>query len=113
MGWKHLTALCLRKNGVAVIPNVRTADERSFKFCFDGIERGKTIAVGTHGCIKNKNDRLFFELGLKELVRRLSPKTIIVYGAAPEHIFKKYRDMGINIICFESEFAKARKQVQS
>jgi len=35
-----------------------------------------------------------------------------VYGAAPDDIFKKYReDMGINIKPFESEFSKSGKQV--
>jgi len=34
-----------------------------------------------------------------------------VYGSAPDDIFKKYRDMGINIMPFESEFSKSRKQV--
>ena len=74
-------------------------------------EQGKTIAVGTHGCIKKKADKEYFKNGLAELVKRLSPKNIIVYGAAPDSIFKPYRDMGINIIAFESEFAKSRKQV--
>lgn len=45
------------------------------------------------------------------MVKRLSPRTIIVYGSAPDDIFKKYRDMGINIMLFESEFSKSRKQV--
>lgn len=43
--------------------------------------------------------------------KKLAPKTIIVYGSAPDSIFKEYKDMGINIIPFESEFSKSRKQV--
>jgi len=53
----------------------------------------------------------FFKAGLAQLVKRLSPETIIVYGRAPDSIFKSYRNMGINIISFESEFSKSRKQV--
>lgn len=45
------------------------------------------------------------------MVQRLLPKTIIVYGRAPDDIFKPYKDMGINIIVFESQFSKSRKQV--
>lgn len=101
----------LQNNGVEIIPNVRFNDERTYEFCFDGIEKFKTVAVGTHGCIKGKADREYFKKGLAELVKRLSPKTIIVYGSAPDDIFKKYRDMGINILPFESEFSKSRKQV--
>ena len=78
---------------------------------FYGKEKNKTVAVGTHGCIKRIDDREYFIKGLEELVKQLSPKTIIVYGAAPDEIFKKYTDMGIEIIPFESEFSKSRKQV--
>ena len=104
-------AVWLQNNGVELIPNIRFGDERTFSFCFDGVEENKTVAVGTHGCIKRKEDKIFFKIGLARMVQRLSPKTIIVYGVAPDTIFKPYKDMGINIIAFESEFSKARKQV--
>ena len=104
-------AAWMQSNGIEIIPNVRFGDERTFTFCFDGIEENKTVAVGTHGCIKRKEDKIFFKIGLARMVQRLSPKTIIVYGSAPDSIFKPYRDMGINIIAFESEFSKTRGQV--
>ena len=104
-------ACWLQNNGVEIIPNLRFGDERTFSFCFDGIEENKTVAVGTHGCIKRKEDKIFFKIGLARMVQRLSPKIIIVYGSAPDNIFKPYRDMGIKIITFESEFSKSRKQV--
>ena len=104
-------AVWLQKNDIELIPNVRFNDERTYDFCFDGIEKLKTIAVGTHGCIKNKIDKDYFKKGIAELVKRLSPKTIIVYGATPDDIFKTYKDAGIEIISFESEFSKSRKQV--
>lgn len=77
----------------------------------DGVEENKTVAVGTHGCIKCKEDKIFFKIGLARMVQRLSPKTIIVYGSAPDNIFKPYEDIGINIIAFESEFSKSIRQV--
>ena len=104
-------ALWLQNNGIEVIPNVRFGDERTFSFCFDGVEQNRTVAIGTHGCIKYKEDKIFFKIGLALMVQRLSPKTIIVYGRAPDSIFKPYKDKGINIIAFESEFSKSRRQV--
>ena len=101
----------MQQNGIEIIPNIRFNDERTYEFCFDGIEKNKTVAVGTHGCIKHKEDKEYFKNGLAELVKRLSPKNIIVYGSAPDDIFKKYTDMGIAIIAFESEFSKSRKRV--
>ena len=103
-------AVWLQNNGVEIIPNVRFGDERTFSFCFDGIEKNKAVAIGTHGCIKRKEDKLFFKAGLAQMVQRLKPETIIVYGAVPDSIFKPYKDMGINIIAFESEFSKSRKR---
>ena len=104
-------AVWLQNNGVEIIPNVIFGDERTFSFCFDAVEEYKTVAVGTHGCIRRKEDKIFFKIGLARMVQKLSPKTIIVYGSAPDSIFKPYMDMGIDIIAFESEFSKARKQV--
>ena len=104
-------AVWLQNNGAEIIPNVRFNDERTYEFCFDGVEKFKTVAVGTHGCIKNRIDKDYFKDGLAEMVKRLSPRTIIVYGSAPDDIFKKYRDASINIMPFESEFSKSRKQV--
>ncbi len=101
----------LQENGIEVIPNVRFNDERTYEFCFDGIERNKTIAVGTHGCIKRIEDRELFKLGLRETVERLSPKNIIVYGAAPDDIFGEYKKLCINITVFEREFSMSRKKV--
>lgn len=104
-------AVWFQKNEIDVIPNFRFNDERTYEFCFDGIERFKTVAVGTHGCIKSRIDREYFKKGLAELVKRLSPKIIIVYGAAPDDIFEEYINAGIEVIAFESEFSKSRKQV--
>lgn len=95
-----------QENGIEVIPNIRFADKRTYDFCFSGIERNSTVAVGTHGCIKKIEDRQEFISGLSEMVKRLTPTTIIVYGAAPESIFSQYRDMGIKIIQFESVFSQ-------
>ena len=100
----------LQNKGVEVIPNVRFADERSYSFCFDGVEKRSTVAIGTHGCIKKLTDRAYFEKGLAEMVKRLQPQTIIVYGAAPGYMFGKYKAMGIRIIQFDSAFSTAHKK---
>lgn len=104
-------AVWLQNNGIEIIPNIRFGDERTFSFCFDGVEENKTVAIGTHGCIKRKEDQTFLKIGIAQMVQRLYPKTIIVYGSAPDSVFKPYTNMGINVIAFESEFSKSRKQV--
>lgn len=101
----------LQINGIKVIPNIRFGDERTYNVCCDGISPRCVIAVGTHGTIKNRIDRIFFERGLECIVKRLDPVAIIVYGSAPKQIFDRYIDQGIRIYQFDSEFAISRKGV--
>lgn len=105
----HAIAHWLTTNGISVIPNVRWGDERSYKFCFDGIVHGGIVAVGSHGCIRNSTNRQYFERGLEEMNRRLRPHTILVYGLAPDSIFLKYVKAGVKIIAFPSEMSRAHK----
>ncbi len=97
-------------DGGTVIPNVRWADERSFSYCFDGLPERSTLAVGTHGCVKTKEDRYWFARGLKELEARLEPETLVVYGAAPADLFECVDRAGTRIMRFDSVFALTHKR---
>ncbi len=98
----------LQVNGVKVIPNIRYGDRRTYKVCTDGIPKHSVIAVGTHGTLKNLDDHETFIKGLDVVIKRVLPISIVVYGACPDSIFQKYRDMGIRIYQFQSEFGKSR-----
>lgn len=100
----------LTENGVEVIPNVRWGDARTFGLSVLGVELGKTIAVGTHGCIKTVEYRQMFAKGFDYVVQALKPKTVIVYGRMPDTIFCLARMYEIELICFESEFAQTHKK---
>ncbi len=103
----------LQENGIAVIPNIRFSDERSYSFCFDGISKGETIAIGSHGCIKVKVERYYFEKGLYEAVCKLEPKRIIVYGSTPDYIFDGYIKSGIEICQYDSDCSNCQKAVSA
>ncbi|MBR4979559.1 MAG: DUF4417 domain-containing protein [Clostridia bacterium] len=50
--------------------------------------------------------------GLDHAVATLKPKVIVVYGAAPDYIFGKYKDAGIRVLQFDSDYMIAhRKEV--
>ena len=74
--------------GLTVIPNVNWSDAWSFEFCFDGIEGGSIVAVGTIGC---KHSKCSFMLGYNEMLNRVKPKAIICFG-------KPFVEMKGNII---------------
>ncbi len=101
----------LQQNGIKVIPNVRFGDKRTYAFCCLGIEKGSVIAVGTHGTIKNKVDRIIFAEGLDFVIKKIKPSAIIVYGSAPKEIFEKY-SKDIKIYQFDSDFSKSRKEAK-
>jgi len=103
----------LQENGVPVIPNARYGDERTYASCCAGIAKGGAIAIGSHGCIKLITEREFFVRGLEYVVTELEPKTIIVYGTAPDYIFNKYRQAGITILQFDSDYAISHKRAVS
>lgn len=70
--------------GIDVIPDVVWGKKESFDFCFDGIPEGGTVAVSTVGVKNdkewnNEKDSLFRD-GYNEMLKRLSPSTILFYG---------------------------------
>lgn len=103
----------LQENNVFVIPNIRFGDERTYEVSCAGIQKHGTIAVGSHGCIKLLSDRSYFVGGLEYVVSRLEPSTLVVYGTAPDKIFDPYREKGIDVLQFDSDFMKTRKAVSA
>ncbi len=106
----HLLAHWLTENGIEVLPNVRWGDSRTFKEACLGIEKNKTIVVGTQGCIKSLQYKKEFIDGLDYVVEQLHPKTIIVYGSAPNKIFSLARMYGIEILQFDSQFHRTHNK---
>ncbi len=76
--------------GIKVIPTISWSDERSFDFCFEGVEKGSVVAVSTHGNHKCEQE---FMLGYKKMLEIIKPSAIICYG-------KPFKDMVGNIKVF-------------
>lgn len=66
--------------GIQVIPTISWSNPESFEFCFDGVEKGSTIAVSTVGVLKNDKAKELFLLGFREAIKRLEPSTVVAYG---------------------------------
>lgn len=80
-----LLASFLQNNGVSVIPNISWSDSNSFDFCFDGIPQNSVVAISTNGCINNYSS-LYFLDGYNEMLKRLKPTKVLVYGKVPKEI---------------------------
>jgi len=70
-----------QNNGINVIPTVGWGDEESFAFCFDGVQRGSAVAISTRGVASNLAAMELFEKGYSEMLRRVNPRKVYVYGA--------------------------------
>lgn len=98
----------LGKNSIAVMNNVRWGTSESYRYCFDGIPQNTIVAIGTCGGNPRKLvDRKRFEDGLDEMVKRLQPHTIVVYGSASYNCLEKLKEQSVKIVAFPSETARA------
>ena len=94
--------------GHNVINNVRWGTAETYSYCFDGIPKNSMVAVATTGGSPRKlSNRARFEAGLAEMVTRLSPHTIIVYGSANFPCFSDLVKKGISIVTYPSRASLA------
>lgn len=84
-----------QENDIKVIPTVVWGDKRSYDFCFEGIEKGSIVAVGSVGVMFWKEAIESFKDGYYEMMDRIKPKQILYYG-------KPIEDLEGNIKYFKS-----------
>jgi hypothetical protein len=84
--WNRALTFWLQNHGIPVVPNIRYGDERSYPIYFDGIPQNSVISIGTHGCIRKKDDISYHIKGVLETIKQLKPEAILFYGAVNEDI---------------------------
>lgn len=93
--------------GKKVINNVRWGTAETYSYCFDGIPKNSIVAIGTVGGSPRKHiDRYRFENGIVEMMKVLSPHTIIVYGSANYKCFKELEKQGVTIVAYPSKTSR-------
>ena len=100
----RLIGQIMQDYGITVIPTVSWSTKDSFDFCFDGLPQNATLAVSTIGV---KQDKEQFEIwidGMNEMIERLSPTKIIVYGGKVDY---DYGD--IDVIYFDNATTERMK----
>ena len=101
----------LQQQGIKVIPNIRFGDTRTFDCCCDGISKHSVIAIGSLGCLKDKEYRATFEEGVRHVVNLLRPETIVFYGAAPGNI-SEIKLFDANVIIIKPQSFYRTKEVK-
>lgn len=97
--------------GVSVIYNVRWGAEETWSYCFDGVPTGAVIAIGTVASgIWQLVNRPFFIKGLYQLIQRLRPSRVILYGSDLEACMRPLQEKGIEFVAFPSSTASRFKR---
>ena len=109
IGKSRIIGSWLQRMGVEVIPNIRWGGRDTYKFAFDAVEPGGSVAVGTLGCTKDVELRTLLRDGFAEMVRRIEPSLIVIYGAVREDIVFPAHEAGIEVLPFECETSRVRK----
>lgn len=99
----------LQKNGIPVIPNVRWSDESSFDYCFLGVPKNSIVSVSTHGCIKSKEQKRLFRLGLRKMIEVLNPTDVLVHGHMPGIVFDEF-SKDVNFHRYKSQCEKTHEK---
>ncbi|MDD3323392.1 MAG: DUF4417 domain-containing protein [Paludibacter sp.] len=66
-----------QSQGKIVVPTVGCAGEKSYDFCFDGIEKGSVVAISTY-CREDYKEK--FMASYNKMLEVLNPSAIICYG---------------------------------
>jgi hypothetical protein len=101
-----------QNNNIRVIPNIRWGDKRTYEFAFDGIQPGGTVAVGSLGGLKNSINRHYFLLGFDEMLKRIMPDTVVIYGGVPEQIRINCENTGAKFIQFNTQFQISHQKLE-
>ncbi|MFR2207194.1 MAG: DUF4417 domain-containing protein [Clostridia bacterium] len=87
-----------QSQGIKVIPTLSWAEEETFEFCFEGIPKGSIVSISTIGVKKNKEALKIWRAGVDELIRRIEPSTILIYGGKLDYDYGN-----IKVIYYENQ----------
>ena len=96
------------QQGIPVIANGRWGTPETWSYCFSGLRCGDMVAIGTVASgLRSPGNRDQFEVGLQELVERVHPSTIIIYGSANYDCLRALEQQGIRIVAFTGDTCRA------
>ena len=76
----RLIGQIMQRNGIEVIPTVSWAEKETFSFAFDGLPKDAALSISTIGVKQDKTATQIWRDGMDEMMNRLTPKRILVYG---------------------------------
>lgn len=97
-----------QRQGIKVIPTLSWTEEETFEFCFDGIPKGSIVSISTIGVKQNNEAMNIWKNGVDEMIKRIEPSAILLYGGKVEYDFKN-----IKVIYYENEVTERMKGMKN
>jgi len=104
----RVTASLFAANGLQVLPIATWWGRDSFEICFDGLPRKSIIGVSTVGTIRRTECRQIFREGYSEMIKRLDPEVVVLYGGRPP-----FELPGPKTVCFANTHHAWADKVQT
>lgn len=80
-----------QRYGMTVIPTVSWCEPETFNFCFDGLPKRATLSISTIGVKSDDYNFGIWKAGVDEMIKRLKPRTLIIYGGKVDYDFGKIK----------------------
>ena len=96
-----------QQQGIKVIPTISWAEKETFKFCFEGIPKGSIVSISTVGIKKNKEALQIWKDGVDELIKKIKPSTILIYGGKIDYDYGE-----INVVYYKNKVIQDLKSRQ-
>lgn len=101
------------EHNARLLPSVSWAGPQSYEFCFDGHGRGGAVLVSTIGTRRDERSQIYFRRGFDEMLRRLSPEAVVLYGDVDEPLLASMPRQ-LNVLHVpHARFARARQAGKS
>ena len=91
----QLLGAWLQVQGVNVIANVRLSGRDSVPFALAGVPRESSVAIGLHGCVKEKGNRIHVIEEIRLICDLQKPTNLIVYGSDAFGVLDHAREAGL------------------
>lgn len=76
--------------GVTAIPMAGWGSKETLDFCFDGIEKGSTVAISLKGAMNNRESISLAKKAISRLIEKVSPSAIIVYAVCSDELLEDF-----------------------
>lgn len=104
----RLIGQIMQDYGIKVIPTISWCEEETFEFCFDGLPKNATLSISTIGIKNSKESMKMWKKGVDEMIQRLNPKKLLVYGGQVDYDFGK-----IKVIYYDNHVTENMKKEKS